>query len=54
MIEAIKEELSRIEEALFYMEEDDESFYPEYPKLLKKRRILIRTVRKLERLEGRK
>ena len=54
MIEAIKEELSRIEEALCYMEEEDEAFYPEYPKLLKKRRILIRTVRKLEKLEGKK
>ena len=54
MIEAIKEELSRIEEALFYMEEDDEAFYPEYPKLLKKRRILMKTLNKLAKLEKKK
>ena len=51
MIEKLKDELSIIEEAIIYMEESDTAWSPAYTKLCKKRRILKKTIRKLERLE---
>lgn len=51
MIEKIKTELMFLEEGIRYMEDADTAWYPAYTKLCKKRRILKRTLRKLERLE---
>ena len=51
MIEKLKDELASIEEGIFYMEQTDTAWSPAYTKLCKKRRILKRTIRKLERLE---
>lgn len=52
MIEKIKNELTLIEEGIEYMEEADTAWSPAYTKLCKKRRILKKTLRKLERLES--
>lgn len=54
MIEKLKSELMSIEEAIIYMEESDTAWYPAYATLCKKRKILKRAIRKLERLEGHK
>lgn len=51
MIEKMKDELRSIEEAIIYMEETDTAWYPAYAKLCKKRRILKRTIKRLEKLE---
>lgn len=51
MIEKMKDELMSIEEGIFYMEQSDTAWSPAYTKLCKKRRILKRTIRKLEKLE---
>lgn len=51
MIEKLKDELRYIEEGIFYMEESDTAWSPAYTKLCKKRRILKKAIRKLERLE---
>lgn len=51
MIEKLKSELMSIEEAIIYMEDSDTAWYPAYAKLCKKRKILKRAIRKLERLE---
>ena len=51
MIEKMKDELRSIEEGIFYMEENDSAWSPAYTKLCKKRRILKRAIRRLERLE---
>ena len=51
MVEKLKHELASIEEAIYYMEQTDTAWYPAYAKLCKKRKILMRTIRKLERLE---
>jgi hypothetical protein len=51
MIEKLKDELSSIEEGIYYMEQSDTAWSPAYTKLCKKRRILKKTIRKLERLE---
>lgn len=51
MIEKLKYELSIIEESIFYFEETDMAWSPAYTRLCKKRRILKRAIRKLERLE---
>lgn len=52
MIEALKHELVSIEEGIRYMEEADTAWSPAYTNLCKKRRILKKTIHKLERLEG--
>lgn len=54
MIEKMKNELRSIEEGIFYMEQTDTAWSPAYTKLCKQRRILKRTIKKLERLENRK
>lgn len=51
MIEKLKDELMSIEEGIYYMEQSDTAWSPAYTKLCKKRRILKKTIRKLERLE---
>lgn len=53
LIEKMKSELASTEEAIYYMEENDTAWYPEYARLCKKRRTLKRTIRRLERLEAR-
>lgn len=50
MIEKMKDELRSIEEGIFYMEESDTAWSPAYTGLCKKRRILKRTIKKLERV----
>ena len=51
MIEKMKDELRSIEEGILYMEETDTAWHRSYTKLCKKRRILKKTIRRLERLE---
>ena len=51
MIEKLKNELASIEEGIFYMEQSDTAWSPAYTKLIKKRRILKKAIRKLEKLE---
>lgn len=51
MVEKLKDELRSIEEGIYYMEQSDTAWSPAYTKLCKKRRILKKTIRKLERLE---
>ena len=51
MIEKLKDELMSIEEGINYMEETDTAWSPAYTKLCKKRRILKKAIRKLEKLE---
>lgn len=51
MIEKLKNELKYIEEGILYMEDSDTAWSPAYTKLCKKRRILKKAIRKLERLE---
>lgn len=54
MIETIKKEIRAIEEGIEYMELADTAWTPAYTKLRKTKRILKRTLKKLQRLEGRK
>lgn len=51
MIEKMKNELRSIEEGIFYMEQTDSAWNPVYTKLCKQRRILKKTIRRLEKLE---
>lgn len=51
MIEKMRDELRYIEEGILYMEESDTAWSPAYTKLCKKRRILKKTIKKLERIE---
>lgn len=51
MIQKLKEELRSIEEGIAYMELSDTAWSPAYTNLCKKRRILKRTIKKLQRLE---
>lgn len=51
MIEKMKDELRSIEEGIVYLEETDTAWSPAYTKLCKKRRILKKTIHKLEKLE---
>ena len=52
MIEKLRDELVSIEEGIYYMEQNDTAWSPAYTKLCKKRRILKKTIHKLEKLEG--
>lgn len=52
MIEKIKTELMFLEEGIRYMEDADTAWSPAYTKLCKKRRVLKKALRKLERLEA--
>jgi hypothetical protein len=51
MIEKLKDELISIEEGITCMEVSDTAWSPAYTKLCKKRRILKKAIRKLEKLE---
>lgn len=51
MIEKLKEELCAIEEGIEHMELTDTAWHPVYTKLCKKRKILKKTIHKLEKLE---
>ena len=51
MIEKLKDELASVEEGIALMEMDDIAWSPAYTKLCKKRRILKKTIHKLEKLE---
>ena len=50
----MKYAIKSIEEAMYHMEMNGEANCRDYTKLCKKRRVLKRALRKLERLEGRK
>lgn len=50
-IDDLKKVLSMIEESIFYYEQTDIAWSHEYTRLCKKRRILKRAIKKLERLE---
>ena len=50
MVEKLKSELRSIEEGIFYAEESDAAWSRFYTGLCKKRRILKRTIKKLERI----
>ncbi len=52
MIQKLKDELRSIEEGIQYMELSDTAWSPAYTKLVRKKRVLKRTIRKLERLEA--
>ena len=54
MIEKLKDELRSIEEGIAYMEESDTAWFHAYTTLRKKRKILKKTIRKLEKLEAHK
>ena len=54
MIERLKNELKAIEEGIEYLEQTDAAWSPAYTNLCKKRRILKKTIHKLEKLEGHK
>lgn len=51
MIEKIKNELMFLEEGIEFMEKADIAWTSMYTKLCKQRKILKRTLRKLEKLE---
>ena len=51
MVEKMKDELRSIEEGILYMEQTDTAWSPAYTKLCKQRRILKKTIHKLEKLE---
>ena len=51
MIDKLKQELASIEEGIKYMELADTAWSPAYTKLCKTRRILKKTIKKLEKLE---
>lgn len=51
MLEKLKTELQAIEEGIKYMEISDTAWHPTYTKLCKIKRIIKRTIKKLERIE---
>lgn len=51
MIEKLKNELKYIEEGISYMEESDTAWSPAYTNLCKKKRIIKRAIKKLEKTE---
>lgn len=51
MIEKMKDELRAIEEGIRYMELSDTAWSPAYTKLCKTRKILKKTINKLQKLE---
>lgn len=51
MVEKLKHELASIEEGIEYMEKTDTAWSPAYPILRKRRRILKRAIKGLERVE---
>lgn len=51
MKETLKKELDSLEEAITLMEVNDHASTRAYSKLIKKRRIIRRTLKRIERLE---
>lgn len=51
MIEKMKDELRAIEEGICYMELTDTAWSPAYTNLCKKRKILKKAIKKLQKLE---
>lgn len=51
MIEKMRDELKSIEAGIEYLEQSDTAWSPAYKNLCKKRRILKRAIKKLEKLE---
>lgn len=51
MIQKLKDELRSIEEGISYMEQSDTAWSPAYTTLCKKRKILKKTIHRLEKLE---
>ena len=51
MIEKLRDELKAIEEGIEYMELSDTAWTPAYTNLCKKRKILKKTINKLQKLE---
>ena len=51
MIQKLKDELRAIEEGITYMELSDTAWSPAYTNLCKKKRILKKAIKKLEKLE---
>lgn len=51
MLEKLKTELKTIEEGIEYMELSDTAWHPAYTKLCKTKRIIKKTIKKLERIE---
>lgn len=51
MIEKLRSELRSIEEGIEYMELTDTAWSPAYTNLWKKRRLLKKTIKKLQKLE---
>lgn len=51
MIEKMRDELKAIEDGIKYLELSDTAWSPTYTILCKKRKILKRAIKKLERLE---
>jgi hypothetical protein len=54
MIQKLKDELQSVQEGIEYMELSDTAWSPAYTELCKKRRILKKAIKKLEKLEGQK
>lgn len=54
MIDTLKLILAQIHEDLYYLEESDTAWNREYTKLCKKRRIIKKAIKRLEKLEGTK
>lgn len=51
MIEKLKQELRSVEEGIEYRRTADTAWHPAFPLLLKKRKLLKRAIRRLEKLE---
>lgn len=51
MLEKMRDELRAIEDGIYHMEMTDTAWSPAYTNLCKKRRILKKAIRKLEKLE---
>lgn len=51
MLQKLKDELMAVEEGIAYMELSDTAWSPAYTKLCKKKKILKKTIKKLEKLE---
>ena len=51
MLQKLKNELMSVQEGIEYMELSDTAWSPAYTKLCKKKKILKKTIKKLEKLE---
>ena len=50
----LEKQLGYIEADLYYMEESDTAYTREYANLLKTKKIIVKTMKKLKRVEGTK